>query len=172
MIVATLIALLVVMMLLGKGGDKTPAPVEAEAPAAAQPSDAEPAGNDLQAQAEADAAAEAAATAEAAASAAAVEQTPEKKRDFPGPALRPSPEFADQSPTEDLADAPDDRLYVTGSSVNFRAGPTTSDAVIGRLSRGDGVTAIGPRSGDWIEIRDDQGRTGFISAQFLSAQRP
>ena len=36
----------------------------------------------------------------------------------------------------------------------------------------DTVTAIGPRSGDWIEIRDDRGRTGFMSAQFLSAERP
>lgn len=101
-----------------------------------------------------------------------VAQTPERRRDFPGPALRPSPEYADQAPPEDLAEAPTDLLFVTGNTVNFRAGPTTTDEVVGSLSRGDTVTAIGPRSGDWIEIRDDRGRTGFMSAQFLSAQRP
>lgn len=101
-----------------------------------------------------------------------VAQTPERRQDFPGPALRPSPEYADQAPPEDLAEAPTDTLFVTGNTVNFRAGPTTTDAVVGSLSRGQIVTAVGPRSGDWIEIRDERGLTGFMSAQFLSAERP
>lgn len=106
----------------------------------------------------------------------AVEQTPQREQRFPGPALRPSPEYAGQTaaaaPAEDLAGAPTDTLYITGNSVNFRAGPTTSDTVVGKLSRGEMVTAIGERSGDWVEIRDGEGRTGFISAQFLSASQP
>ena len=61
---------------------------------------------------------------------------------------------------------------MTGNTVNFRAGPTTTDAVVGSLSRGQIVTAVGPRSGDWVEIRDDNGRTGFVSAKFLSGERP
>ena len=105
-----------------------------------------------------------------------VAQTPERRQNFPGPALRPSPEYADQAPSEelaeDLAEAPSDMLFVTGNTVNFRDQPATSGAVVGSLSRGQTVTAIGPRSGDWIEIRDDRGRTGFMSAQFLSAERP
>lgn len=101
-----------------------------------------------------------------------VAQTPERRQDFPGPALRPSPEYADQAPPEDPAEAPTDTLFVTGNTVNFRAGPTTTDAVVGSLSRGQIVTAVGPRSGDWIEIRDERGLTGFMSAQFLSAERP
>ncbi|MBA4491942.1 SH3 domain-containing protein [Paracoccus sp. S1E-3] len=101
-----------------------------------------------------------------------VAQTPERRRDFPGPALRPSPEYAGQQPAEDLAEAPTNTLFVIGNRVNFRAGPTTADEVVGSLSRGDLVTAIGPRSGDWIEIRDERGRTGFMSADFLSAERP
>ncbi|NHF74219.1 SH3 domain-containing protein [Paracoccus xiamenensis] len=101
-----------------------------------------------------------------------VAQTPERRRDFPGPELRPSPEYAQDAPAEDLAEAPSDRLFVTGSTVNFRAGPSTADTVVGSLSRGEMVTAIGPRSGDWIEIRDERGRTGFMSAAFLSAERP
>ena len=106
----------------------------------------------------------------------AVEQTPERQRRFPGPALRPSPEHAgrtsDAAPAENLAAAPTDTLYITGNSVNFRAGPTTSDAVVGKLSRGQMVTAVGERSGDWVQIRDGDGRTGYISARFLSASRP
>ncbi|MDO5642777.1 MAG: SH3 domain-containing protein [Paracoccus sp. (in: a-proteobacteria)] len=104
-----------------------------------------------------------------------VAQTPERQRQFPGPALRPSPEYAGQEPpppAEDLADAGTDRLYVTGNSVNFRAGPTTSDAVVGRLTRGQAVTAVSAPTGDWVHIRDAEGRTGYMSAQFLSSSRP
>ena len=101
-----------------------------------------------------------------------VAQTPERQQKFPGPPLRPSPEYADEAPPEDLAEAPSDTLFVTGNTVNFRAGPTTTDEVVGSLSRGEVVTAIGPRSGDWIEIRDERGRTGFMAATFLSAERP
>lgn len=102
----------------------------------------------------------------------AVQQTPQQERPFAGPALRPSPEYVGDNPVESLADAPTDTLYVTGKSVNFRAGPTTSDSVVGRLSLGQTVMAVGPKSGDWIEVRDSQGRTGFMSARFLSAHRP
>ena len=101
-----------------------------------------------------------------------VAQTPERRQRFPGPPLRPSPEHATDAPPEDLTEAPSDTLFVTGNTVNFRAGPATTDDVVGSLSRGEVVTAIGPRSGDWIEIRDERGRTGFMSADFLSAERP
>ena len=101
-----------------------------------------------------------------------VAQTPERRQRFPGPALRPSPEHAAEAPPEDLTEAPTNTLFVTGNTVNFRAGPTTTDEVVGSLSRGEVVTAIGPRSGDWVEIRDDNGRTGFVSAKFLSGERP
>ncbi len=106
-----------------------------------------------------------------------VAQTPERRQNFPGPALRPSPEHADAAAESrdraaDPATATADRLFVIGDRVNFRAGPTTTDAVVGSLTRGAPVTVTGPRSGDWVEIRDDRGRTGFMSASFLSAERP
>lgn len=113
-------------------------------------------------------------------------QTPEQVQRFPGPPLRPSPEYpngtpaasgpakptpgaqaTDDTPPDDTTAGP--RLYVTGDRVNFRAGPSTGQPVIGALTRGTAVQALGPTEGDWIKIRDAQGREGFMSGRFLSA---
>ncbi|MDO5706266.1 MAG: SH3 domain-containing protein [Paracoccus sp. (in: a-proteobacteria)] len=103
------------------------------------------------------------------------EQTPQRTNPYPGPALRPSPEYQSQAraAVTDLA-APEgaEVLYVTGNRVNFRAGPSTNDAVVGALTRGAPVQALGPRSGNWVQIRDGQGRTGYMSGDFLSPDRP
>lgn len=113
---------------------------------------------------------------EAVVPAAAVAQTPEQVQTFPGPALRPSPEYAGQTetaeptPTAELAGA--QILYVTGSKVNFRAGPSTSDRVIGALLLGSPVEALGQSEGGWMHLRDAQGREGYMSGQFLSPDRP
>ena len=162
LIFLTLLALATVLVVFGAGdGRRVEAPNVETVPAATK---AEPAP------------AEAVSASAGIVDAPAVEQTPPRENRFPGPALRPSPEYAGQTPaaapSEDLAGAPTDTLYITGNSVNFRAGPTSADAVVGKLSRGQMVTAIGERSGDWVEIRDGDGRSGFISAQFLSASRP
>ncbi|WBU63142.1 SH3 domain-containing protein [Paracoccus aerodenitrificans] len=170
LIFVTLIAFFAVLFVYGDGETRrvTAAPTEPATEAAPQENRAAEAAEEAAAEARAQAESESAAQQ----SAAEVEQTPEQRPRYAGPELRPSPEYANQQPAEDLAEAPTDTLYVTGSSVNFRAGPTTSDNVVGRLSRGQIVTAIGPRTGDWVEIRDGQGRTGFMSAQFLSADQP
>lgn len=102
------------------------------------------------------------------------EQTPEQIQDFPGPDLQPSPEHADDmpDPASALADAEGPVLYVTGSRVNFRAGPSTSDRVVGALDGGSPVEALGPPEGGWVQIRDMDGRTGFMSGRFLSGDAP
>lgn len=105
---------------------------------------------------------------------AAAAQTPQRVQDFPGPALRPSPEHAGETESAIAELAPTDGaaiMYVTGSRVNFRAGPSTGDSVIGALNGGSPVEALGEVSG-WVNIRDAQGRTGYMSAQFLSPDRP
>ncbi len=101
-----------------------------------------------------------------------VVQTTENLPRFAGPALRPSPEHAGEAPAEDLSGKQGQTLYVTAASVNFRAGPSTSNDIVGSLARGQSVTAMAASEGDWIEIRDGQGRSGFISAKFLSGNRP
>lgn len=109
----------------------------------------------------------------------ATSQTPEQVQRFPGPALRPSPEYPNGTPDADgTAPAPaavgsgGPVMYVTGNSVNFRAGPSTGNAVIGALSRGAAVEALGPTDASWVNIRDTQGREGYMSGQFLSTDQP
>lgn len=102
------------------------------------------------------------------------DQTPEKVQEFPGPELHPSPEYAGETPqpAKALPTADGEILYVTAQRVNFRAGPSTSDRVIGSLDSGDAVEAIGPTDADWINIRAANGRIGYLSGQFLSGQAP
>lgn len=102
-------------------------------------------------------------------------QTPEQVQRFPGPALRPSPEHAGRTadaPAPPPQGAQGPILYVTGNRVNFRAGPSTGDRVIGALNGGAAVEALGPTGGAWVNIRDTEGRTGYMSGQFLSTEAP
>ncbi|WP_185968459.1 SH3 domain-containing protein [Paracoccus sp. M683] len=104
-----------------------------------------------------------------------VQQTPEQVQRFPGPALRPSPEYAGQAEaaqTEQLAASGAQILYVTGNRVNFRAGPSTNDRVIGALQSGSPVEVLGETTGGWVQLRDTQGRQGYMSGDFLSPDRP
>lgn len=102
-------------------------------------------------------------------------QTPEKMQEFPGPALRPSPEYADETEVAEVAshaDADTATLYVTGSKVNLRAGPTTNDAVIGTVSLGDAVVSLGSADGGWVNVQTQDGRIGYLSGSFLSTTAP
>lgn len=104
-----------------------------------------------------------------------VEQTPEKVQDFPGPPLRPSPEYVgttEQAEAELNAPEGADVMYVTGDKVNFRAGPSTNDRVIGSLLRGSPIEALNRTDDGWVQLRDAQGREGYMSAQFLSSEQP
>lgn len=101
-------------------------------------------------------------------------QTPERVQDFPGPDLQPSPEYEGQTPEapQTIAEAEGPVLYVTGASVNFRSGPSTNDRVIGTLETGAPVEALGPPDAEWVQIRDMDGRIGYMSGQFLSEDAP
>lgn len=101
------------------------------------------------------------------------EQTAPTAPRFPGPPLEPSPQYADApQPTASLeGTAADTTLTVSGDRVNLRAGPGTDHGVVGALTRGTAVTAVGPTTGAWVEVRDASGMQGFIAAQFLSPGR-
>lgn len=61
-------------------------------------------------------------------------------------------------------------VYVTGTRVNQRDGPSTSDRVMGVLVEGTQVQLLRDQ-GQWAKIRSDLG-TGWMSSSFLSLNRP
>jgi curli biogenesis system outer membrane secretion channel CsgG len=56
-----------------------------------------------------------------------------------------------------------DRVVITANSTDAHQGPNASSAVAFNLSSGSIVEAV-LRAGDWIQVRDDQGRTGWVPA--------
>lgn len=76
-------------------------------------------------------------------------------------------------PTDEGVQATDGMWYVTGTTVNLRAGPSTSDSVVGRVRMGQRAEILSETSDGWFEIRtaDDQ-QAGFIFGKFLSENRP
>ena len=61
-------------------------------------------------------------------------------------------------------------VYVTGTRVNQRDGPSTSDPVMGVLVEGTRVQLLRDQ-GQWAQIRSDLG-TGWMSSSFLSPNGP
>jgi endonuclease YncB( thermonuclease family) len=61
-------------------------------------------------------------------------------------------------------------VYVTGTRINQRGGPSTSDRVMGVLVEGTRVQLLRDQ-GQWAQIRSDLG-TGWMSSSFLSSNRP
>ncbi len=59
---------------------------------------------------------------------------------------------------------------VTASRLNVRSGAGTTHGVIGSIGRNQTVTVTG-RTGNWYTINHN-GRTGFISADFVTEQAP
>jgi uncharacterized protein YgiM (DUF1202 family) len=101
-------------------------------------------------------------------------QTPEKKIEYPGPELEPSPEYAGSTPAAPAVELGEEGevMYVTASSVNIRSGPGTQNSVVDSLGRGTAVEAVGAPDGDWVRIRTAQDRLGYVSGQFLSSTAP
>jgi uncharacterized protein YgiM (DUF1202 family) len=76
--------------------------------------------------------------------------------------LEAAPEVAPELPAEGT------RLRVTGDRVNFRAGPSTDDAILAALTLGTEVELI-ERVGDgWAHLRvPETGLSGYMSEDFL-----
>ncbi|MEM9319775.1 MAG: SH3 domain-containing protein [Pseudomonadota bacterium] len=86
-------------------------------------------------------------------------------------------------PAADLAPAPADDavatgtgqaiLYVTGTRVNLRAGPSTNDAIVTALTQGTAIELVAEAADGWFQIRDPaSGSVGFMSGDFLSPTPP
>ncbi|WP_068118121.1 SH3 domain-containing protein [Tropicimonas marinistellae] len=60
-------------------------------------------------------------------------------------------------------------LYVTGTRVNVRAGPSTAYRVVGTVARGDLVELVSYEGADWARVRTSEGtEPGFMSRSFLA----
>jgi hypothetical protein len=56
---------------------------------------------------------------------------------------------------------------IVSSNVNFRTGPSTDNAIIRQLPRGDTVTLTGETSDNWTQITHNND-TGWVSSEFLN----
>jgi curli biogenesis system outer membrane secretion channel CsgG len=61
-----------------------------------------------------------------------------------------------------------ERVVITASSLNVRAGPAGDQPVQFSVSSGNIVDVL-TRAGDWIQIRDGQGRTGWVAGEYTLA---
>ena len=60
-------------------------------------------------------------------------------------------------------------VEVTGNQVNLRAGPSTGDAVLGALVRGQQAELIAALGNGWVQIRAvETGVEGFMADRFLA----
>lgn len=68
---------------------------------------------------------------------------------------------------------PTPMLYVTGSRVNVRGGPSTAFGVINALGYGSKVEDLGDASDGWREVRIvETGERGFMAGRFLADEAP
>lgn len=60
-------------------------------------------------------------------------------------------------------------VYVNASSVNVRQGPSTQDAVVGKLDRGDAALVVWTDDTGWSRIRiEGDGVEGYVASRFLT----
>lgn len=75
---------------------------------------------------------------------------------------------APSAPTPAAAEAAENLYRVSGSRVNMRSGPSTSNAVVDSLPGGTLAEMIGDEVDGWVQIRDiASGQTGYMAARFL-----
>ncbi|MDV7142422.1 SH3 domain-containing protein [Tropicimonas sp. TH_r6] len=74
------------------------------------------------------------------------------------------------SPSLQVARAPR-TMFVTGSRVNVRSGPSTQYRVVGTVANGDPVELISFEGASWARIRFENGdTTGYMSREFLAGE--
>lgn len=89
--------------------------------------------------------------------------------------LRPEQASAPTSAAAEIGTSADSTpelaiVYVSGSMVNMRSGPTTSDAVVGAVGYGASIELIEDLGNGWSHIRDiATGQTGYMASRFLTA---
>lgn len=84
--------------------------------------------------------------------------------------LAETPEGAPQPPSPNSAPALQQAL-VTATSVNLRAGPSTSDQIVGRVNFGVLLDLTAPFADGWASVvHPDTGQEVFMASRFLQIQ--
>ncbi|SPF78579.1 hypothetical protein ALP8811_02508 [Aliiroseovarius pelagivivens] len=84
-------------------------------------------------------------------------------------ASAPAPIIPEPEATADNTGFP--TLFVSGSTVNMRGGPSTGHGVVSKLTRGTEVIETGQTDDGWSQIKVvDTGKRGFIASRFLKPQ--
>lgn len=79
-----------------------------------------------------------------------------------------------EAPADTASDPLDTKMwYVTGTKVNVRAGPGTSNPVVTQVSFGEAAEILTDTSEDWVQIRPEGGdTTGWIATRFMNPNAP
>ena len=64
-----------------------------------------------------------------------------------------------------------EQVVITASSLNVRSGPSTENPVQFSLNSGAVVDVL-TRAGDWLQIRADDGREGWVAAEYTLEVQP
>lgn len=59
-------------------------------------------------------------------------------------------------------------VTTSSGSLNMREQPNTTSKIIGTLAKGTVVQGIAQPDGKWIKVTDASGKSGFVSAQYMS----
>lgn len=63
--------------------------------------------------------------------------------------------------------------YVAGKSLNVRSGPSTDDAVVGKLTRGEAMLVVAREGDEWARIKiEGDGIEGYVATRFLTPTVP
>jgi N-acetylmuramoyl-L-alanine amidase len=60
---------------------------------------------------------------------------------------------------------------VTGSTVNVRGGPGTTNSIINQVAQGDSLPVL-EQSGDWFRVKLQNGSTGWVAGWLVSVNTP
>ncbi|WP_116131280.1 SH3 domain-containing protein [Tropicimonas sp. IMCC34043] len=85
------------------------------------------------------------------------------------PGIAAAPQTEAGSTAAPVADPAGERMFVTATRVNVRAGPSTDFQVVGAIDYGDPVDVLSREGGNWVQIRFAGGESGYVSRRFLAA---
>lgn len=82
----------------------------------------------------------------------------------------PPPVVTETGPAAEPARA-ETRVRVTASTLNVRSGPSTKDALVARVKRGQLLTVLDSRDA-WLEIRAPGGQVGWVHSKYTAVEEP